>query len=206
MAMAAIAHQFGGQWHSFARVREGDVQLWRPRGHVRTYAVVNPQGASAILKLIGIADGDRTYLLMISATKAEFERSRSALDQIEQSLHIDAPGGDHPVDQPRPQPSPAMAGSQPPVSQLPAPRAPSTPADRNVAAKVNATSAKYYRMKKVAVVDAHGFERPIQALSLLIPSDWQFQGSVQIQPEHGVPPRYCAPGVSRSESGRALRD
>ena len=40
-------------------------------------------------------------------------------------------------------------------------------------------NANYYRMKKVAVVDEHGFERPMRALSLLVPSDWQFQGSVR---------------------------
>ncbi len=40
-------------------------------------------------------------------------------------------------------------------------------------------SPNYYRMKKVAVVDEHGFERPMRALSLLVPSDWQFQGSVR---------------------------
>jgi hypothetical protein len=34
-------------------------------------------------------------------------------------------------------------------------------------------------MKMARVVDEHGFERPMTALSLLIPSDWQFQGNVQ---------------------------
>ena len=37
----------------------------------------------------------------------------------------------------------------------------------------------YYRMKKVTIVDEHGFERPLLALSLLIPADWQFHGAVQ---------------------------
>jgi len=43
----------------------------------------------------------------------------------------------------------------------------------------SAVHANYYRMKKVAIVDEHGFERPMPAMSLLIPADWQFQGSVQ---------------------------
>jgi hypothetical protein len=46
---------------------------------------------------------------------------------------------------------------------------------RTPATSVN---ANYYRMKKVSVVDEHGFERPMRALSLLVPSDWQFQGNV----------------------------
>jgi len=41
------------------------------------------------------------------------------------------------------------------------------------------TPGHYYRLKKVNVIDEHGFERPIPAMSLLVPTDWQFQGSVQ---------------------------
>ena len=37
----------------------------------------------------------------------------------------------------------------------------------------------YYRLKKVQVIDQYGFERPMPALSLLIPTDWQFQGGIQ---------------------------
>jgi hypothetical protein len=43
----------------------------------------------------------------------------------------------------------------------------------------------YYRMKKVTVVDEHGFERPMPALSLLVPSEWQFQGNVRYEPSTG---------------------
>ncbi len=46
-------------------------------------------------------------------------------------------------------------------------------------AQRTAPAPNYYRMKKVAVVDEHGFERPMRALSLLVPTDWQFQGSVR---------------------------
>jgi hypothetical protein len=46
-------------------------------------------------------------------------------------------------------------------------------------------NANYYRMKKVSVVDEHGFERPLRAVSLLIPADWQFQGKVGYNPSTG---------------------
>jgi len=36
-----------------------------------------------------------------------------------------------------------------------------------------------YRMKKAVVMDEHGFARPIPAMTLLIPTDWQFQGGAQ---------------------------
>lgn len=40
-------------------------------------------------------------------------------------------------------------------------------------------SAPYYRLKMARIVDARGFERPMTALTLLIPSDWQFQGEAR---------------------------
>jgi hypothetical protein len=39
-----------------------------------------------------------------------------------------------------------------------------------------ASSKSWYRVKQVKLIDAHGFERPMPALSLLIPTDWKFQG------------------------------
>jgi hypothetical protein len=37
---------------------------------------------------------------------------------------------------------------------------------------------RYFRMKLVKVVDSRGFERPLTALTLLVPTDWTVQGSV----------------------------
>jgi len=171
MAMDAIVHQFSGQWHGFAKVRGSDVQLAGHAAASVTYAGTNPQGAGANLKLIGMSDGGRTYLLMISATKAEFQRSSSALDQIEQSFQVKADGGGNPGDQP---PSP-----KPPSTPAAAPVAPPSPT------MPSSAHANYYRMKRVTIVDEHGFERPMQAMSLLIPADWQFQGTVQYHPNTG---------------------
>jgi hypothetical protein len=39
-------------------------------------------------------------------------------------------------------------------------------------------------MKLVEVVDAHGFERPLRALTLLVPADWKLQGSVTYDPKN----------------------
>jgi hypothetical protein len=167
MAMDAIAHQFSGQWHRFTKVREGDVPLGGHTGMFATYSGVNPQGADANLKLIAMSDEGRTYLIMVSATKAEFLRSKSALDQIEQSFQV----GSTDVGRPPAPPAP-VAPVAPPI---PAP----APATAHVTPQPSAAHANYYRMKKVAVIDEHGFERPMQALTLLVPTDWQFQGSVQ---------------------------
>ncbi len=53
------------------------------------------------------------------------------------------------------------------------------------AQRAAATNANYYRMKKVAVVDEHSFERPMRAVTLLVPTDWQFQGKVGYLPMGG---------------------
>jgi hypothetical protein len=43
----------------------------------------------------------------------------------------------------------------------------------------NGGDANYYRLKQVKVIDQHGFEKPMPAMSVLIPTDWQFQGEVK---------------------------
>src|SRR5580693_9291593 len=37
----------------------------------------------------------------------------------------------------------------------------------------------YFRMKHVQVIDQGGFEKPIPAADLLIPTDWKFESKVQ---------------------------
>ena len=72
--------------------------------------------------------------------------------------------------QPRPgtvsAPDPAV--SAPPAARPPGSQASAAPAGGN-----------FYRMKLARIVDERGFERPMTALTLLLPTDWQFQGSVQ---------------------------
>ena len=41
-----------------------------------------------------------------------------------------------------------------------------------------AADGKFHRMKKVSVVDRYGFEKPLPALSMLIPSDWRFESNL----------------------------
>ena len=66
-----------------------------------------------------------------------------------------------------PAPAPQMAQQTAPQSNRPA------------LAAQGSTPAGFYRMKKVAVMDEHGFAQPIPAMSLLIPTDWQLQGGAQ---------------------------
>ena len=47
-----------------------------------------------------------------------------------------------------------------------------------VSASDPSTDDKFHRMKKVALVDRYGFERPLPAVSMLIPSDWKFDSNV----------------------------
>jgi hypothetical protein len=160
-----------GQWHGFEQIGRSEVLLGgRPATSV-SYAGTNTQGAAANLSLIGMSDGRRTYLIMTSATKAELARTGRALDQIQQAFHING-SADAPA-QPKAPVAPTAPPSQLPVSQ------PAVTKLHPAAVVPQASRANYYRMKKVAIMDEHGSERPMQALTLLIPADWQFQGSVQ---------------------------
>jgi hypothetical protein len=50
-----------------------------------------------------------------------------------------------------------------------------------------AANANYYVTKRFSISDEHGFERPMRALSVLLPTDWQFQGAVQYAKAAGCP-------------------
>ena len=46
-------------------------------------------------------------------------------------------------------------------------------------------SANFYRMKRVQLIDEHGFARPMLAASMLLPTDWKFQGQAVYGKDHG---------------------
>jgi hypothetical protein len=48
----------------------------------------------------------------------------------------------------------------------------------------DAAPAVYFRMKLVKVLDAHGFEKPLTAVTLLVPIDWTLRGGVEYQPKN----------------------
>jgi hypothetical protein len=41
-----------------------------------------------------------------------------------------------------------------------------------------AAQDSFFHMKLIKVQDQHGFERPIPAISMLIPTDWKYQGNI----------------------------
>jgi hypothetical protein len=49
-----------------------------------------------------------------------------------------------------------------------------------------ADAPSYFRMKQVEVIDQHGFNQPMPAVELMIPSDWSMEGKV-VWGEHGCP-------------------
>jgi len=50
-----------------------------------------------------------------------------------------------------------------------------------------AAEAGYLRLKRVEIVDRHGFEKPMTAMSLLIPTAWTFDGEVRFAQRLGDP-------------------
>jgi hypothetical protein len=45
----------------------------------------------------------------------------------------------------------------------------------------------YLRLKRVEIVDRHGFEKPMPAMSLLVPADWSFDGQIRYAQKVGDP-------------------
>lgn len=185
MFIDAIGRQTGGQWRGFAQARRGETRMAGRAGVYAVYAGTNPAGIQAYLELMAAADRGRTFLIMVSAPQADFARLKPAFDQIEQGLQITAAAAATSAPAP-PVPAGAVtprAPAAPPAPPIPpTPPAPPAPGARPAAGNPN-----YYRMKQASVMDEHGFERPMRALSLLIPSDWQFQGSTQYSRSFGCP-------------------
>jgi len=50
-----------------------------------------------------------------------------------------------------------------------------------------ATEPGYLRLKRVEIVDRHGFEKPMPAMSMLVPTDWSFDGQIRYAHKVGDP-------------------
>jgi len=50
-----------------------------------------------------------------------------------------------------------------------------------------AAEPAYLRLKRVEIVDRHGFEKPMPAMSLLVPTDWSFDGQIRYAQKIGDP-------------------
>jgi hypothetical protein len=178
MFLDAIGRQTGAQWRGFTQARRGETRLGGLTGVYAVYGGTNPAGTAAYLELMAAANGGRTFLLMMSAPQGDFARLKPAFDQIEQSFRIAAPAAAAPPVPPAPAGAVAPRAPATPPAPAPAPTTP-RPAPAPAPAASTARGPNYYRMKRASVVDEHGFERPMPALGLLIPSDWRFQGTVQ---------------------------
>ena len=185
----AISAQTGKQWRNFAQARHGEAQFGGRTGQFETYSGVNPMGVDSFLQLLGVSDGSATYLMMTSASKADFTRLRNALDQIENSFAFGAktnvtdalpppPAGalNRPAAAKPAAGNPTAGITQPPAAKVASPQQPTTVVSGNPSAQ---GGGNLYRMKLVSIVDQRSFERPMTAMTMLIPSDWQFQGELR---------------------------
>jgi hypothetical protein len=190
--MNSIGTQTGKQWKNFAQARRGDANFGGRAGQYVVYSGINPMGADSYLQMLAVTEGSATYLLMTSAPKPDFTRLKSEFDQIEQSFTLTAAA--KPADALPPAPygaigasksaGPAAAPAQPPAARA----APAqVPASMPQAKSATAGGGNIYRMKIVRITDQTSFERPMTALTMLIPADWQFQGSLQYWQGPGCP-------------------
>ena len=61
-----------------------------------------------------------------------------------------------------------------------------------------AAAPAYFRMKKVEVVDAHSFEKPLTAATLLIPTNWSLESKVARDPKNNCPATQVRAGFRAS--------
>lgn len=186
------------QWRNFTEARRGGANFGGRSGQYVTYSGINPMGSDAFLQMLAATDGSLTYLLMTSAPKADFTRLKSAFDQIEQSFTLTVSAVSSPPSlAPAPAGAVGTAPAQPPAAgsrQTPPPgtaarAAPQTQGAGAIQPRQGAGGASLaapspnagaaLRMRLARIVDERGFERPMTALTLLIPADWQFQGMVR---------------------------
>jgi hypothetical protein len=152
----------GKIWKNFTEERRGDAIFGGLPAKYITYSGLSPVGADSFMQLLATTDKQSVYVLMTQASKSDYTRRKAVFDGIERSFTLLAPTAAAP-----PPPTPASAASivKPPAAR---PATAALPADGTV-----------YRMKLMRIVDERGFEQPMNALNLLIPVDWQFQGGVQ---------------------------
>lgn len=103
-----------------------------------------------------------TYVLMMSASLSEFSRVMTAAGGMGRSFV----------------PAPHIADSHR--------EAPSRPAPPGTDSR-EAKAGNYWKVRRADVVDERGFERPIRALSLLLPVDWRLQSGIEYAHAAGCP-------------------
>jgi hypothetical protein len=169
-----IGNATAKQWKNFTEARRGPAKFGGRGGQYVTWSGINPMGADAYLQMLATADGPVTYLLMTSAPKTDFTRMKPAMDQIEQSFTLTAGANVSDV------PPPAPAGAVGTPKSRPSTAPPAAAASPKAPAPVSAPAGggNVYRMKLAKIVDERGFEQPMTALTILVPTDWQFHGSV----------------------------
>ena len=182
LMMSSIAAATGKQWKNFAEARRGSVNFGGRSGNYITYSGINPAGASAFLELLGVTDGSLTYLLMTSAPTISFTLQRVIFDQVQQSFTLSGVAKAPPMGLP-----PPPGGARETLAPEPIPASTARPASaaKSGTSTLATQDGHVYRMKLARIVDERGFERPMTALSLLIPADWQFQGSAQYAQQLG---------------------
>jgi len=157
-----LAGQVGSQWKSFKQIQQGASTLGGQRAAFGLYGGLNPRGVDSLLKIVAASTGRYSFALVMSSPTGEYMAMKAGFDEIEQGFSTG---------------SAAPAPASPAVQVLNEPaasrRGASTPS-----ASANLSSGQYVRFKRVSIMDD---PRQIggEAFNLLIPSDWQVEGSVE---------------------------
>ncbi|MGP8243972.1 MAG: hypothetical protein ACLQVN_05580 [Bryobacteraceae bacterium] len=160
--LSSLAGQVGSQWKSFKQIQQGASTLGGQRAAFGLYGGLNPHGVDSLLKIVAASTGRYSFALVMSSPTGEYMAMKAGFDEIEQGFSTGSAA-------PAPT-SPAVQVSNEPAASR---RGASTPS-----ASTNLSSGQYLRFKRVSFMDD---PRQIggEVFKLLIPSNWQMEGSME---------------------------
>ena len=101
--MQAVINQIGSQWQSFKQGENGAATIAGQKGFYVYFDGVNPKGVASTMRIAGAAFGADSYMLIMAAPAADFDKAGAAFKLIEHSFAVssgaapsrssDTPGG-----------------------------------------------------------------------------------------------------------------
>lgn len=83
-----FSSQSARQWRNFREEIRGGAELGGVPGSMAVYSGIAPNGNESILRLVAGRDGNRTFLLMASVPRADYNQIKTSLDGIQAGFRI----------------------------------------------------------------------------------------------------------------------
>jgi hypothetical protein len=84
--MQTMAQQYHDQWKNFQSLQTGKWTLAGSPGEYGMYSGVNPQGVSALLRIVVASESGKGFLMLTSVPQSDWEAQKADLQRIEQGF------------------------------------------------------------------------------------------------------------------------